>query len=275
MAHAKVKGGGTECEVVPTEAGSPNGLRFVTLMGVLQQLIERDGLPHKVAARLVLARLDASPAVPLYRIVDRGEYPRRIDDSDAFGTDAMAAPKFDVRRYEDHTVRTERATGDTYYLYHADALERSGRVPTVQELEERPELRGQAGALLMMQREGLSRFIAVEAAHAAQLLDLQEQGDGSQEPAAAESSGRAGTARRWTDESRTKLVEEHRALALQPKATPTKTLAARYGVSTTVIRQQKALGEKLIAASTAPTGPNSVFQMGRAVNAARSRKARS
>lgn len=275
MAHAKVKGGGTECEVGPTEARSPNGLRFVTLMSVLRQLIDRDGLPHKVAARLVLARLEASPAVPLFRIVDSGEYPRRIDDSDAFGTDAMAAPRFDVRRYEDHTVRTERATGDTYYLYHADAMERSGRVPTVQELEQRPALRGQAGALLMMQRKGLSRFIAVEIAHVEQLLGLQRQADGSQESAAAESSGPAGSPRRWTDGARIKLVEEHRALASQPKATPTKTLAARYDVSTTVIRQQKALGEKLIASSAAPIGPNSVFQMGQADNAARSRKARS
>ena len=200
-------------------------VRLVLLLELVRRLGEEQALPEGVAARLLLTRLSEMPQVVLYRPGLARGYCRRVTEADEFGVDSDAAPRFEVHRYADSTTRIEIATGQRSERSHSD-LRRSGeRLPSVFELEERPPLRGRAGALKLMQRLGIGNMFLVEEVQAILLL--------APEKATAQASA-AGKGK-WPPEREKALLLAYEDLKRKGDEHAARTVAADNGCSVKVI----------------------------------------
>ena len=265
---------------------------LVPLLDLVGRLGEAQHLPAKVAARLLLTKLSERPDIALYRPGPAGDYCRRVTDADEFGVDALAPPRFEVlHRYADRTERREIATGRVSTVAHVDVLRSAGKLPpsakaspsvrvstewldefhpakpqpSLAELEERPLLRGRAGAVTaMQQRHAIDKTILIEVRQADALLS-----PGAAEAVIAAPGSTDGQAMKWTEEKDKDLAKEAAALKSRGDRHPTVTLAGKYKRTPKVIQDHLQRGRKLLAAEEAANLSKrgmvgTVFDLGRA-----------
>lgn len=222
--------------------GSPS--RLVLIGALVQRMGEEKATPSAVALRLILAGLAKSGSVQIYVPGRPGEWWRLVAESDAFGRDRSAAPRFEVRQYQGRTERCNLETGERSVIDHRDVLERGGRLKSVEELEDRPVLRGRAGALTFMQQAGGTLNFAVAEADAVRLL-------GDSQGAASDAEPQTGVGLRWTDQAKMDLARKIDAMKSAGERAATKLVAEELGLSRARVREKAAEGRLLMQSSPA------------------------